>query len=53
METKIDLYPCDACETVMSLKAIGYCDDERTLCENCFNGAIAKAELAHDAANGR
>lgn len=53
METKIDLYLCDNCDTAMSIKAIGYCDDEQTLCDNCFNGAIAKAELAWDAANGR
>lgn len=50
---EIELYMCDECDTKMSLPAIGWCDDERTLCERCFNKAIIKADLAYDASLGR
>jgi len=44
---------CDECDTKLSPAAIGYCDDERMLCDNCFNSAIAKAENAWDMSRGK
>lgn len=56
-ETKIDLYMCGHCDKKITSNLIAsfgndHHDPDEMYCGDCFDEAVAKAELAWDASRG-